>query len=105
MRYPYSYVPAACRQRYRLDRELRARLDELVLNLSLDPMIGCYDRVTGNWYANLGAVLRVAYRIVDDPQQLVVVEITRPDDHRVRLQELRIQRDLRIRRVMAGARR
>ena len=79
MNYPYSYTIPACRKRGRLPIELRARLDKLARGLSVVPEIGCYDSATQQWQAHLDNGLWVSYRIVEDPRQVVIVDIgTRP---------------------------
>jgi hypothetical protein len=76
VKHGYAYTPASCRQRHRLpSAELRTRLDRLVLGIRLVPTIGTYDETTGMWHAHVGNELRVSYRIIDEPQQIVIVHI------------------------------
>jgi hypothetical protein len=76
VKHPYALTVQACRQRQRLEPELRARLDKVILGLRLVPTIGLYDPPSRQWTANVGGALRVTYQLIEEPRvQVVILQI------------------------------
>lgn len=85
MKHPYALTVQACRQRQRLEPELRARLDKVILGLRLVPTIGLYDPTTKQWTAHVGGALRVTYQVIEQPRvQVVILQIAPMTEHWLR---------------------